>query len=83
MNDAAASAAGDHRPGGVLGGQHAGGRITQETFPLTAQGYSNYIKKCMKVAGDDPPWSGHTGDPKTGFDEWTQFFLKNMPSAKN
>ena len=57
--------------------------LTQETFPLNAQGYSNYIKKCMKVAGDDPPWSGHTGDPKTGFGEWTQFFLNNMPSTKN
>jgi hypothetical protein len=57
--------------------------LTREIFPLTAEGYSKFINKCMKVAGNDPPWSGHTGDPQTGFEEWTQFFLKNIPSAKN
>lgn len=56
--------------------------LTLEAFPLSAKGYSDYVKKCMKIAGNDPPWSGHTGDQKTGFDTWIQFFLNNMTAAK-
>lgn len=52
--------------------------ITGEQFANNAQGYKEYINKCVHSAGAKPVWTGNTGNPKTGFKEWSDFLVKNL-----
>lgn len=47
-----------------------------EQFLNNAQGLKEYYSKCMQSASQNPVMTGHTGNPKTGFKEWSDFFVK-------
>lgn len=49
-----------------------------EKFPATAQGYRDYQNKCIQSGTQSPVFSGHTGNPETGFQQWLDFFSKSF-----
>jgi dienelactone hydrolase len=52
--------------------------LNGEQFLNDAQGIKDYYSKCMQSASQNPVMSGHTGNPKTGFKEWSDFFVKTL-----
>lgn len=53
---------------------------TGEKFPMTADGYRDFQKKCVKSAREAPVTTGYIESPFTGFKEWGNFFLKTLES---
>jgi dienelactone hydrolase len=49
---------------------------TGEKFPMTAEGYKNFQRKCVRSAKEAPVKSGYIDTPTTGFKEWGEFFSK-------
>jgi len=53
---------------------------TGERFPMTADGYRDFQKKCVRSARDAPVTTGYIESPFTGFREWGEFFLRTLGS---
>jgi dienelactone hydrolase len=49
---------------------------TGEKFPMTAEGYRNFQRKCVRSAWMAPVKTGYIDSPFTGFKEWGEFFSK-------
>lgn len=54
--------------------------LNGEQFLNNAQGLRDFYSKCMQSANENPVMTGNTGDPKTGFKEWSNFFLSTLGS---
>jgi len=51
-----------------------------EKFPTTPQGYRDYQNKCVQPGSQSPVFSGHTGNPETGFQQWLGFLVQTIQS---
>lgn len=51
---------------------------TGERFPMTADGYRSFQKKCVRSAAEAPVTTGYIESPFTGFKEWGDFFIKSL-----
>ncbi len=51
---------------------------TGERFPMTADGYRAFQKKCVRSAKEAPVNTGYIESPLTGFKEWGDFFLRTL-----
>jgi dienelactone hydrolase len=51
---------------------------TGERFAMTADGYRDFQKKCVRSAKEAPVTTGYIETPFTGFKEWGDFFLKTL-----
>lgn len=52
--------------------------LTGATYPNTPAGWNEWRKSCLLRANEVPTLYGNTGDPNTGFKEWTEFFKKEL-----
>lgn len=55
---------------------------TGERFAMTADGYRDFQKKCVRSARDAPVTTGYIESPFTGFNEWGDFFLRTLGSPQ-
>jgi dienelactone hydrolase len=51
--------------------------INGKEYPGTAEGYAQMRKDCIAMTRTGVT-TGHTGNPKTGYPEWTAFFLQHL-----
>ncbi len=49
---------------------------TGEKFPMTADGYRDFQRKCVRSASVAPVMTGHIESQSTGFKEWGDFFIR-------
>lgn len=49
---------------------------TGERFPMTAEGYKNFQRKCVRSAWVAPVMTGYIESQSTGFKEWGEFFTR-------
>ena len=50
---------------------------TGKKYPGTAEGYAQMRRDCIGLSPRSVT-SGHKGNPRTGYDLWTEFFIKEL-----
>lgn len=57
---------------------HINGKFNNKQYPNTPRGWEEWRSDCIIKAHSNPARYGHTGNPNTGFQEWSSFLVRTL-----
>lgn len=57
---------------------HIVGKFNGKQYPNNPRGWDEWKSDCLYRGHENPARYGHTGNPNTGFTEWSNFFIQTL-----